>query len=74
MTAKPGRDLTLYRMKPSESCILTTSALINKESYYAQGVTKSVVTAIALSSEAFNKAIQCSVLFAHYVLKSDTSR
>jgi CRP/FNR family transcriptional regulator len=74
MTAKTGRDITLYKMKPTESCILTTSALMNNEQYYAQGVAESAVSAIALSANAFNKAIQCSPVFAQYVLKSYTSR
>ena len=74
MTAKSGRDVTLYRINPSENCILTTSALINNEQYYAQGVTESDVTAIALSSENFYKAIQHSNDFVRYVLSGYTNR
>ena len=74
MTAKSGRDVTLYRINPSENCILTTSALMNNEHYYAQGVTESDITAIALSSENFYKAIQHSTHFIRYVLSGYTNR
>jgi CRP/FNR family transcriptional regulator len=74
MTAKSGRDVTLYRISPTESCILTTSALINSELYYAQGVAESDITAIALSTENFNKAIQVSKVFVQYVLSGYANR
>jgi len=74
MTAKSGRELNLYRMQPSESCILTTSALLNSEHYYAQGVAESDITAIALSVDDFYKAIQFSNTFTRYVLSGYASR
>jgi CRP/FNR family transcriptional regulator len=74
MTAKSGRELTLYRMQPSESCILTTSALLNSEYYYAQGIAESDITAIALSVDDFHKATQFSNRFTQYVLSSYASR
>jgi CRP/FNR family transcriptional regulator len=74
MTAKSGRNITLYKMQPTESCILTTSALMNGECYYAQGVAESDISAIALSAETFEKAIESSAQFAQYVLKSYTGR
>ena len=74
MTAKSGRDVTLYRISPTESCILTTSALINSELYYAQGVAESDITAIALSTENFHKAIQSSKQFVQYVLSGYANR
>jgi len=74
MTAKSGRDVTLYRISPTESCILTTSALINSELYYAQGVAESDITAIALSTESFHNAIQSSKPFVQYVLSGYANR
>jgi len=74
MTARSGREVTLYRMRPSESCILTTSALLNSEVYYAQGVAESDITAIALSVDDFYKAIQFSNVFARYILSGYASR
>jgi len=74
MTSKSGRDVTLYRMQPSESCILTTSALLNSELYYAQGVAESNIEAIALSVDDFYKAVQFSNAFARYVLSGYASR
>lgn len=74
MTAKSGRDVTLYRIKPSESCILTTSALLNNEQYYAQGVAESDVSAIAISINDFHEAIRHSSEFSRYVLTAYASR
>lgn len=74
ITARSGREINLYRMQPSESCILTTSALLNNEHYYAQGVAESNITAIALSVEDFYKAIQFSNKFTRYVLSGYASR
>jgi len=74
ITAKSGRDVTLYRIKSSESCILTTSALLNTDLYYAQGLAESNISAIALSVEDFHKAIQFSGAFAKYVLAGYASR
>ena len=68
MTTKSGRDITLYRIQPSESCILTTSALLNNESYYAQAITESAVTAIAMSKDHFYKALDCSPAFTKYIV------
>lgn len=68
LTAKSGREVMLYRIQPTEGCILTTSALLNNELYYAQGVTESDISAIAVSTEGFYKAIQYSQKFANFVL------
>ena len=74
LTSKTGRDVTLYRMTPGESCVLTTSALFNKELYYAQGVAESKVIAIAISDIDFYRAIEISTIFARYVLQGYAAR
>ena len=74
LTSKTGRDVTLYRMTSGESCVLTTSALFNKELYYAQGVAESKVVAIAISDIDFYRAIEISTIFARYVLQGYAAR
>lgn len=74
MTTKSGRDVTLYQIGSSECCILTTSALLNNEHYFAQGIAESGTKAIALSSEDFYNAIQYCGQFARYVLNGYASR
>jgi CRP/FNR family transcriptional regulator, anaerobic regulatory protein len=39
--AENGREIPLYRVLPGESCIVTTSCLINGSSYDARGITES---------------------------------
>lgn len=74
MTTKSGRDITLYRIKPTESCILTTSALLNNESYYAQAITESAVTAIGISKDHFYKALDGSPQFTKHIVAGYAER
>ena len=74
MTCKSGRDITLYRMHEKQTCIITTSVLLNHETYYARATAETPVTAIAISSEDFHKAIKHSTQFAQYILTGYAQR
>ena len=74
MTTESGRDITLYRINPNHSCILTTSCLLNNERYFARGLTETKVTAIGLSREQFYKAMDVSPSFTRYVLNEYATR
>ncbi len=74
LTTKNGRVLTLYKIDSGESCILTTSALLNDERYYTRGITESEVTAIAISSPDFHEALSAKPEFAKYVLEGFSTR
>lgn len=74
MTSKSGREITLYRMHEKQTCIITTSVLLNHENYYARATTETPVTAIAISSDDFHKALEISGSFARYVLKGYSQR
>ena len=41
LTAASGREVTLYRIAPGGSCILTTSCLLGNENYPAEAITES---------------------------------
>lgn len=69
LTGRQGRDVVLYRIESGESCILTTSAMLNDEKYYAYGVAETDITAFALASDQFHLAMQKSPMFLRYVLK-----
>ncbi len=73
LTARQGRDTTLYRINPGESCVLTTTALLNSEKYYAQGITETEVTALAITTASFNSVLLEYPSFMQYVL-SDYSK
>ncbi len=74
LTTKNGRVITLYKIDHGQSCILTTSALLNNERYYARGITESAVEAIAMSNEDFHKALSASATFSRYILEGFSSR
>ncbi len=74
MTSRSGREILLYRMKEKETCILTTSALLNDENYYACAIAESDITAIALPTAEFFKALSLSAEFSHFVLRDYSSR
>ncbi len=74
LTTKNGRVITLYKIGHGQSCILTTSALLNNERYYARGITESAIEAIAMSSEDFHKALSVSATFSRYILEGFSSR
>lgn len=74
LTSRSGRLITLYRMSAGESCILTTSALLNDEQYYAQGVAESAITALAIPAEDFNRMVALAPDFSRFVLKDYAKR
>lgn len=74
MTSKSGREITLYRIRENQTCIMTTSVLLNRESYYAKATTESKVMAIAISDQHFYKALVASKEFSTYILKDYATR
>ena len=74
MTSKSGREIILYRMYEKQTCIITTSVLLNHENYYARAVTETPIKAIAISSDDFYTALDQSNRFAHYILKGYSER
>lgn len=74
ITTKSGREVLLYRMGECDTCVITTSVLLNHENYYARAVTESDVTAIAISADDFHKALKISHCFSHYVLEKYAQR
>ena len=63
MAGAKGRELPLYRVRPGESCILTTTCLLGETAYAATGVAESDTTAIAVSGDGFNRLIEHEPLF-----------
>jgi len=74
ITTKSGRDLLLYRMVENDTCIITTSVLLNDEKYYARAITETPVTALAINAKDFHKALELSHEFSRYVLAGYAQR
>lgn len=52
-TDRAGRTMLLYRVGPGETCILTTTGLIEGADYDAEAVAESAVEALVVPREAF---------------------
>lgn len=51
--AETGREISLYRVRPGELCIVTVSCLLGGDAYPASGIAESEVSAIALPRPLF---------------------
>lgn len=71
--AENGREIMLYRLFAGDSCVLTTSCLLGKKNYPAEGKTETPVTALAVPITQFNKALQQSGSFREIVFSAFSS-
>ena len=62
-----GREVVLYHVGAGESCVLTTSCLLGRTSYPAEGITETMVTALALSAGDFDRGLDSSPAFRRLV-------
>ncbi len=69
-----GREVTLYRVKAGDSCILTTSCLISGEHYPAEAVAECDVTALAIERRQFQQLLDSSPGFRKLVFGNFSSR
>ena len=74
ITAANGRELTLYRIGPGGSCILTTSCLLSSEHYPAEAIAESDIEAVAIGAASFQAALEHSEAFRRYVFDGFSSR
>lgn len=74
MTAESGREIVLYRVARGETCILTTSCLMTRRDYGAEGVAESDCAALALDAGSFHDLLGCSALFRDFVFRSFGTR
>jgi CRP/FNR family transcriptional regulator, anaerobic regulatory protein len=74
LTAENGREITLYKIDAGESCILTTSCLLNAEAYAAEAVCEVDLQAIALSRAVFRDLLGRSTTFRDAVLGAYADR
>ena len=74
LTAASGREVTLYRIGPGGSCVLTTSCLLASDEYPAEALAESDVTAVAVPRGRFHEALQKSDEFRQFVFDGFASR
>ncbi|MDQ6964817.1 MAG: Crp/Fnr family transcriptional regulator [Mariprofundales bacterium] len=63
-----GHEIVLYRVEDGQSCMLTTTCLLAKQSYPAEGVAESDVDLVLLPLEEFDSALSGSSEFRCFVM------
>lgn len=74
LTSSGGREVTLYRISPGGSCILTTSCLLSDGRYPAEAVAEAETEALAIPSPGFQWALEHSRQFRSFVFDSFSQR
>ena len=74
LTSESGREVTLYRIGPGGSCILTTSCLLSNEHYPAEAIAESDIEALAIPVSSFQLALEESQWFRRFVFDGFSSR
>lgn len=69
-----GREITLYRIGPGNSCVLTTSCLLSKEDYPAEAIAETDLEAVVISRRAFREALESSPEFRTFVFDDFSQR
>lgn len=65
-----GREATLYRVEPGDTCVLTTSCLLSGDAYPAHAVTETPVEVQILPAAAFQALLDRSEGFRRFVFTS----
>ncbi|HSV70252.1 MAG TPA: Crp/Fnr family transcriptional regulator [Methylibium sp.] len=67
-TSASGREVVLYRVGPGDTCVLTTSCLLGRKPFPAEGVAESDVTEAVVPPEVFAALMDESAAFRAFVL------
>ncbi len=73
-TDRAGRTLLLYRVGPGETCILTTTGLIEGVAYDAEAVAETAVEALAVPGEAFLRLLTEEPRFRRFAFAANARR
>ena len=68
------REVTLYRLKPGDLCVLSINSLLHRNAFGAFAVAETPVKALVLTKPQFFQAMSTSETFQEYVLVSLSDR
>lgn len=74
LSSEGGREVTLYRVRPGDTCALTTSCLVGKEDYPAEAIVEEDVTALMIPDSEFRQALLDSEPFRLFVFRGFSGR
>ena len=73
-TSDTGREIVLYRINAGESCVLTTASLLAQETYSAEGVAETNVSAVAIPRAVFDDLVASSKSFRDFIFAAYSRR
>jgi CRP/FNR family transcriptional regulator len=73
-TSDTGREIVLYRIHAGESCVLTTASLLAQETYSAEGVAETNVSAVAIPRAVFDDLVANSKSFRDFIFTAYSRR
>lgn len=65
-----GREIVLYRIEDKGTCVLTTSCLLGKQNYPAEGIAETDVQAFLLPQAAFERALADSPALRQFIFSA----
>ncbi len=74
LITKTDREIVLYRMRETETCIITATTLLESETYFARGIAETDIAALAMPQADFEKVMANSPAFTHFVLQDYARR
>ena len=72
--SEDGREIVLYRVHSSESCVLTTACLSAFEDYSAEGIAETEIEAIMIPRNVFDELMAISKEFRAFVFEAYSKR
>lgn len=69
ISSDEGREMSLYRIEPGQTCLLTTSCLMGGSPYPAIGRTETDVQGLAIENDKFNTLLASSAEFRRLVFQ-----
>jgi len=74
LISEDGKEVTLYRIGPGGSCVLTTSCLFSSDEYPAEAMAETDIKALAFSRDIFERTVENSAQFRRYVFDGFSKR
>ena len=74
LISEEGKEVTLYRIGPGGSCVLTTSCLFSSDQYPAEAIAETDIEALAFSRSLFEETVEVSAQFRRFVFDGFSQR
>jgi len=74
LVSEDGKEITLYKIGPGGSCMLTTSCLFSSDKYPAEAIAETDIVALAFSRDIFERTVESSAKFRRFVFDGFSER